>query len=502
MMLKYLTMFDYLMVLKYFIMLNVLIFAASKDRTSTRLEVDQDRLSVNSIASNNSDTSETVNIAGTNEATTENGSSQPDKSLQDVTDVASVITVKAESICEIDKSAEKRDLNTDSISKIDVVKSGDDAVMETIVDEQQSDAVEKSDSTETHEASNMNSAIDSSLVGKNEKVLEEGVNQATCDTDIKLKTDSENKENHETVDTLKPAPLSVEAASDSSQRSKSCDTLSNLDKEIARLNSYLSQTSDSSTTECEATSDSSSTQSLSKSMLARRDVESILLKDVQRYEELEDEITRNFRREDTEYKETDLDKQLKQLDFEASNTSSDLISANPPVLTPATSPSIYTLYKTRSISQDDFYSEYGPNSPESLSSHSSLHPSDSMTDSIHILDVPQNVSMGKSVNMWTEISAQGNMLSLCASTTHVWYTDKSANIFYSTLTGPGLSWRKASGYATQVSVSPMGNIVWRLYKGVAYAGTKITAKSPEGMKWVQAVQGDVAYISVDETCAW
>ena len=426
-----------------------------------------------------------------------------------MTDVASVITMKDDSLCEIDKTVEKRDLNTDSISKhtnsddkIDGVKSDDDdAVMETIVDEQKSAAVEKSYSTETHEALNMNSAIDSSLVGKNEKVLEEGVNQATCDTDIQLKADSENKEKHETADTLKPAPVSVEAASDSSQRSQSCDTLSNLDKEIARLNSYLSQTSDSSTTECEA-SDSSSIQSLSKSMLARRDVESILLKDVHRYEELEDEITRNFRREDTEYKETDLDKQLKQLDFEASNTSSDLISANPPALTPATSPSIYTLYKTRSISQDDFYSEYGPNSPESLSSHSSLHPSDSMTDSIHILDVPQNVSMGKSVNMWTEISAQGNMLSLCASTTHVWYTDKSANIFYSTLTGPGLSWRKASGYATQVSVSPMGNIVWRLYKGVAYAGTKITAKSPEGMKWVQAVQGDVAYICVDETCAW
>ena len=425
-----------------------------------------------------------------------------------MTDVASVITVKDDSICEIDKSVEKRDLNTDSISKhnnsddkLDGIKSDDEAVMETIVDEQESAAVEKTDSTETHEALNRNSAIDSSLVGKNEKVLEEGVNQATCDTDIKLKTDSENKEEHETVDTLKPAPLSVEATCDSSQRSKSCDTLSNLDKEIARLNSYLSQTSDSSTTEQEA-SDSSSTQSLSKSMLARRDVESILLKDVHRYEELEDEITRNFRKEDTEYKETDLDKQLKQLDFEASNTSSDLISAKSPVLTPATSPSIYTLYKTRSISQDDFYSEYGPNSPESLSSHSSLHPSDSMTDSIHILDVPQTVSMGKSVNMWTEISAQGNMLSLCASTTHVWYTDKSANIFYSTLTGPGLSWRKASGYATQVSVSPMGNIVWRLYKGVAYAGTKITAKSPEGMKWVQAVQGDVAYICVDETCAW
>ena len=354
-----------------------------------------------------------------------------------------------------------------------------------------------------------------------EKLVESdtaAVKQDICDTNIevKCKLDSERQEKPDQAHTAQPTEpspqIAVELYSDSSaQKSQTeSETGSNLDKEIARLNSYLSQTSGCSFSDLES-STKSEPQSLSSSLSAKKEVENILLKDTrmtsQRYNDLEDEITRNYGKTLNEYKESDLDKQLKQLDFEAS--SSGLGTAKSPVLSPAeTSPSIYSLYKTPSISQDDFYSSYTPKSLDSMSSESSFNSplerqfSDPMSESIHILDTPHNPSMGKSVNMWTEITAQGNMLSLCASSTHVWYTDKSTNIWYSSLTGPGLPWRKASGYASQISVSRSGTIVWRLYKGVAYAGTKITAKCPEGLKWVQSVQGDVAYICVDDTCAW
>jgi hypothetical protein len=39
-------------------------------------------------------------------------------------------------------------------------------------------------------------------------------------------------------------------------------------------------------------------------------------------------------------------------------------------------------------------------------------------------------------------------------------------------------------------------IVWKLYKDTVYAGTKITSKHPEGMKWVEAIRG-VQSVSVD-----
>jgi hypothetical protein len=55
--------------------------------------------------------------------------------------------------------------------------------------------------------------------------------------------------------------------------------------------------------------------------------------------------------------------------------------------------------------------------------------------------------------------------------------------------------------ANQISVSPSGHIVWRLHRGRVFAGTKITHKRPEGLKWVEAVQ-NVVYISVDDHCAW
>ena len=489
-----------------------------------RLEIDQDNISVNSVTSTNSDTNETV-VGGVTEETDENSSSQPDKLLQDVNNVESVTTNKdittnkdvivseeAEigGTTKLDKEPVIVHNNSDNIN--DELKADDEGVKQAVAKDHDSAVVQNNDVF--HIDKNAEGTISVNVLKEHKKVVEDVLMQDAYDKSIEVKADLGNKtEKHEVseegskspkpFDVSKPTPdISVEEYTDSVQSSDN-DVVSNLDREIARLNSYLSETSESSTKDYEISS-SSGTQILSSSIHARKDVESILLKDVQRYEDLEDEITRNFGKDEKEYKETDLDKQLKQLDFEASN--SDFGAAKSPMFSPETSPSIYTLYKTPSVSQNDFYSEY-PQSPESVPSNSFIPPSDNktgdnMTDSIHILDVPQNPSMGKSVNMWTEITAQGNMLSLCASYTHIWYTDKSSNTYYSPLAGPGLTWRKASGYASQISVSPFGNIVWRLYKGVAHAGTKITTKCPEGMKWVQAVKGDVAYISVDETCAW
>lgn len=69
--------------------------------------------------------------------------------------------------------------------------------------------------------------------------------------------------------------------------------------------------------------------------------------------------------------------------------------------------------------------------------------------------------------------------------------------------GAGLRWQRVSGaYAHQISVAPSGNIVWRLYRGMLYAGTKIHAQRPAGVKWDDFVQSDVVHMSVDDTMGW
>ena len=68
--------------------------------------------------------------------------------------------------------------------------------------------------------------------------------------------------------------------------------------------------------------------------------------------------------------------------------------------------------------------------------------------------------------------------------------------------GPGLRWIPVDGYANQVSVSASGCIVWRLYRGMLYAGTKVTTRAPAGSEWQDFVQSGVVHISVDETVGW
>ncbi len=178
-------------------------------------------------------------------------------------------------------------------------------------------------------------------------------------------------------------------------------------------------------------------------------------------------------------------------------------------------------YSTSDTSTEDFYRKYRSQSSldSSVASPSAVtvpSPEPESEQPASPEDVPdpqpivsaaaeEKVAAGtllKLANSWSEIITPTNVYSLVLSESHVWFTDKSENIYYSSLSGvKGVVWRKASGQARQIAVSSNGCIIWRLHKNTVYAGTKVTARRPEGMKWVEAVK-DVNYISVDDTCAW
>lgn len=112
------------------------------------------------------------------------------------------------------------------------------------------------------------------------------------------------------------------------------------------------------------------------------------------------------------------------------------------------------------------------------------------------------VAFNSLANVWSEFTTPANIYSLALSQTHIWFTDKSENLYYSALGGvKGILWRKVAEPASQISVSASGDIVWRLYRGKVFAGTKITHRHPQGLKWVEVAR-DVSYISVDNRCAW
>ena len=157
---------------------------------------------------------------------------------------------------------------------------------------------------------------------------------------------------------------------------------------------------------------------------------------------------------------------------------------------------------------EDFYSVYqdmSSTSQEKSKSNQLETEADSSFPSKFAADThSQDITKTAShvANSWSEITAPANIYSLAVSDHHVWFTDKSENIYYSSLQGAkGIVWRKATGYASQISVSPSGSIVWRLHKGVVHAGTKISTRHPEGLKWVEAVR-EVQYITVFNNCAW
>lgn len=282
--------------------------------------------------------------------------------------------------------------------------------------------------------------------------------------------------------------------------------VSKLDLEMARLDSYLSHTSEAGESD-----------DLDLSFKHSRDeAEKILLKDSKmRLHGLTEDRSEKYSPSKLEKELAELEKSAMEESTEVAKTAdkpeSPGYSKSPSSLqSPGNSytPSIYTVYGKPGASFEDFYSKYAPESPSEMSSLTSISSlsdkNNDFADNKGAADlVPASVlpNFMKAMNSWTEITTPGNIYSMSISATHAWITDRSTNIFYSALAGPGLTWKKASGNASQISVSKDGNIVWALNRGVVSAGTKITAKRPEGMKWVEAVK-NVSYICVDDTCAW
>ena len=170
-----------------------------------------------------------------------------------------------------------------------------------------------------------------------------------------------------------------------------------------------------------------------------------------------------------------------------------------------------SVFSTPESPSDDFYAMYLSNtsvtSQKDVKDHPLLStPNENEAPETEDLKVPKkNVVLDepsyKVINNWTELFTPGNISCLCVTDTHIWHVDKSSNFFHCSLHSSGLKWQKANGFAKMIAVSRSGSIVWRLYKDTVYVGTKITAKHPEGMKWIEAVR-EVQYISVDETVAW
>lgn len=173
---------------------------------------------------------------------------------------------------------------------------------------------------------------------------------------------------------------------------------------------------------------------------------------------------------------------------------------------------VRSVFSTPESPTEDFYTMYLSNTSVTSQKDVKHHPllpstadnetlEDEGTDLVNKDDKFDHEPSYKIINSWTEVYTTGNVACLCLTDTHIWHVDRSSNLWYCSLNSPGLKWQKANGYAKMVAVSRSGSIVWRLYKDTVYAGTKIVAKHPEGMKWIEAVR-EVQYISVDETMAW
>lgn len=171
-----------------------------------------------------------------------------------------------------------------------------------------------------------------------------------------------------------------------------------------------------------------------------------------------------------------------------------------------------SVFSTPESPTEDFYTMYLSNTSVTSQKDVKHHPllpstADNETVEVEGIDLANKVDKFdlepsyKIINNWTDMFTTGNVACLCLTDTHIWHVDRSSNIWYCSLNSPGFKWQKANGNAKMMAVSHSGSIVWRLYKDTVYAGTKIVAKHPEGMKWIEAVR-EVQYISVDETMAW
>jgi len=147
---------------------------------------------------------------------------------------------------------------------------------------------------------------------------------------------------------------------------------------------------------------------------------------------------------------------------------------------------------------EDFQSIYALNNSSTTSS--------AVTGGTSVID-PQTIHSfpdTDSIDAWLEYSLPGKFAaqSLCVSRRTAWCVDKANHLYYSSLKGPGLSWINADQPTQQISSSPSGFIVWRVYRGSAYSAIgRITGKSPAGTEW-REVAREVAYVAADDNVVW
>jgi len=147
---------------------------------------------------------------------------------------------------------------------------------------------------------------------------------------------------------------------------------------------------------------------------------------------------------------------------------------------------------------EDFRSIYASNSGSLTTSATAGGTSVSEPETVHSFPDLD------SVDAWLEFPLPGKStaLSLCVSRRAAWYVDKAQRLYCSSLKGPGLCWNAVDQAAEQISCSPSGCIVWRVYRGSAFSAVgKINVKFPSGTEW-REVAREVAYVAVDDTVVW
>ena len=147
---------------------------------------------------------------------------------------------------------------------------------------------------------------------------------------------------------------------------------------------------------------------------------------------------------------------------------------------------------------EDFRSIYASNSGSLTTSATAGGTSVSEPETVHSFPDLD------SVDAWLEFPLPGKStaLSLCVSRRAAWYVDKAQRLYCSSLKGPGLCWNAVDQPAEQISCSPSGFIVWRVYRGSAFSAVgKINVKFPSGTEW-REVAREVAYVAVDDTVVW
>jgi len=148
---------------------------------------------------------------------------------------------------------------------------------------------------------------------------------------------------------------------------------------------------------------------------------------------------------------------------------------------------------------EDFQSIYASNDNPLMTSATTTH--------VELVPEPEPVhdyADLDGVDAWLEfpVPEMSTTLSLSVSRQTVWYIDKAERLYFSSLNGPGLTWRSVDQPTHQISCSPSGFIVWRVYRGSAFCAIgKITGKSPAGTEW-REVAREVARVTADDNVVW